>query len=233
MVKNHLPIQETQETQVWSLGWEDSPGVGSGNQYSCLENSMDKGAWWAPVHGVTKSQTCLSDWARTRMELLPLPSPAPSLSLCQILSKLPQRRGRARKVSIWCVWNLRSALKASAVHLSGEKQRGHSWPEGSQHTGSTGLPGSEWRLGVRWAQVAREAGLVRLPPSCSSAFGSPFPHSWATDFLPVDSVLIPFFASPDGGWLCVHSHTLFLYQELHTPIYATITDLTQPHRQDC
>ena len=30
-------------------------------QYSCLENSMDRGAWWATVHGVTKSQTQLSD----------------------------------------------------------------------------------------------------------------------------------------------------------------------------
>ena len=35
-----------------------SPGEGNGNpsQYSCLENSMDGGAWWAIVHGVTKSQ---------------------------------------------------------------------------------------------------------------------------------------------------------------------------------
>ena len=34
-----------------------SPGVGNGNplQYSCLENSIDRGAWWATVHGVTKS----------------------------------------------------------------------------------------------------------------------------------------------------------------------------------
>ena len=32
------------------------PGEGNGNplQYSCLENSMDRGAWWATVHGVTK-----------------------------------------------------------------------------------------------------------------------------------------------------------------------------------
>ena len=30
-------------------------------QYSCLENSMDRGAWWATVQGVTKSQTQLSD----------------------------------------------------------------------------------------------------------------------------------------------------------------------------
>ena len=36
-----------------------SPGEGNGNplQYSCLENSMDEGAWWATVHGVTKSWT--------------------------------------------------------------------------------------------------------------------------------------------------------------------------------
>ena len=39
------------------------PGEGNGNplQYSCLENLMDGGAWWATVHGVTKSQTRLSE----------------------------------------------------------------------------------------------------------------------------------------------------------------------------
>ena len=39
--------------------WGRSPGEGNGNpfQYSCLENSMNRGAWWATVHGVTKSQT--------------------------------------------------------------------------------------------------------------------------------------------------------------------------------
>ena len=40
-----------------------SPGEGNGYllQYSCLENSMDRGAWWATVHGVVKSQTRLSE----------------------------------------------------------------------------------------------------------------------------------------------------------------------------
>ena len=35
-----------------------SPGEGNGNplQYPCLENSINRGAWWATVHGVTKSQ---------------------------------------------------------------------------------------------------------------------------------------------------------------------------------
>ena len=39
-----------------------SPGGGHGNplQYSCLENSMDRGAWQATVHGVAKSRTLLS-----------------------------------------------------------------------------------------------------------------------------------------------------------------------------
>ena len=41
-----------------------SPGEGNGNplQYSCLENPMDGGAWLATVHGVTKSQTRLSNF---------------------------------------------------------------------------------------------------------------------------------------------------------------------------
>ena len=44
-------------------GLERSPGEGNNNllQYSCLENPMDKGAWWDTVHGVMKSQTQLSE----------------------------------------------------------------------------------------------------------------------------------------------------------------------------
>ena len=41
-----------------------SPGEGNGNllQYSCLENPLDGGAWWATVHRIAKSQTRLSDF---------------------------------------------------------------------------------------------------------------------------------------------------------------------------
>ena len=41
------------------LGWGEYPGEGNGNplQYSCLENSMDRGAWQAIVHRVAKSRT--------------------------------------------------------------------------------------------------------------------------------------------------------------------------------
>ena len=46
-----------------TLGLGRSPGEGNVNplQYSCLENSMDREAWWATVHGVTKNQIQLSN----------------------------------------------------------------------------------------------------------------------------------------------------------------------------
>ena len=60
MVKSSPAMQET---RVWSLGQEDSPGKGNGNalQYSCLENSMDRETWLAAIRGVAKSWTRLSD----------------------------------------------------------------------------------------------------------------------------------------------------------------------------
>ena len=53
-VKNLPTVQKT-----WVHPWSGrSPGEGNGYslQDSCLEISMDRGAWWAPVHGVTKSR---------------------------------------------------------------------------------------------------------------------------------------------------------------------------------
>ena len=57
-------MQEIQEIWVQSLGQKiASLGVGNGNplQYSSLDNPMDRGAWWATVHGITKNQTRLSN----------------------------------------------------------------------------------------------------------------------------------------------------------------------------
>ena len=57
MVKN-LPASTGDVRDVSSIpGSGGSPGVGNGTplQYSCLENPMDRGAWWAAVHGVMGS----------------------------------------------------------------------------------------------------------------------------------------------------------------------------------
>ena len=61
MVK-HLPTMR--ETLVRSLGGEDPLEKENGNplQYCCLENPMDRGTWWATVHGVAKTRTRLSDF---------------------------------------------------------------------------------------------------------------------------------------------------------------------------
>ena len=51
-----------------------SPGQGNGNplQYSCLENSMDRGVWWAIVHGVAKSQVMTERLTNTHTDTLQL-----------------------------------------------------------------------------------------------------------------------------------------------------------------
>ena len=60
MVKN---LHAMQETWVRSQGWEDPLQMDSGNLlwHSCLENPVDRGAWQATVHRVTKSRTQLSN----------------------------------------------------------------------------------------------------------------------------------------------------------------------------
>ena len=63
MIKN--PPADAGNIKDWGLtpGLGRSPGVGNGNpfKYSCLENSMDRGAWQASVPGVSKSRTRLSN----------------------------------------------------------------------------------------------------------------------------------------------------------------------------
>ena len=63
VVKNLPDSVEMQEAQVWSLGREDCLEEEMATRwYSCWENCMDRGAWWATAHGFAKSQT----WLRTR-----------------------------------------------------------------------------------------------------------------------------------------------------------------------
>ena len=55
------------KVSVYLTSPNDYSGEGSGNplQYSCLENPMEGGAWWAAVHGVSKSRTRLSNFTLT------------------------------------------------------------------------------------------------------------------------------------------------------------------------
>ena len=65
VVRNPPANAEAREDTGSIPGLGRSPGEGNGNplQYSCLENPMKRGAWWATVHGVVKSWRRLSDWA--------------------------------------------------------------------------------------------------------------------------------------------------------------------------
>ena len=63
LVVKNLLFNAGDAEDVGSILRSGLPGVGNGNplQYSWLENSMDRGASWATVHGVAKSRTQLSD----------------------------------------------------------------------------------------------------------------------------------------------------------------------------
>ena len=68
IVKNLPAMQETWVRSLGSIpGSGRSPGEGNGNpfEYSCLEDPMDGGAWWATVHRVAKSQRRLSDFTHS------------------------------------------------------------------------------------------------------------------------------------------------------------------------
>ena len=59
VVKKNPPANAGDVTDMGSIPMSGrSPRVGNGNplQYCCLGNLMDRGAWWATVHGVEKSQ---------------------------------------------------------------------------------------------------------------------------------------------------------------------------------
>ena len=60
-MEKNLPINIGDTGSIPELG--SFPGEGNGKplQYSCQENPMDRGAWWAKVHGVAKSRTQLND----------------------------------------------------------------------------------------------------------------------------------------------------------------------------
>ena len=64
LVVKNLPANAGDAGETGSISWLGrAPGGGNGNplQYSCQENPLARGAWWATVHEVTKSQTRFRD----------------------------------------------------------------------------------------------------------------------------------------------------------------------------
>ena len=89
------------------------PGGGNGNplQYSCLENVVDRGAWWATVHSFAKSQTHWSDLAHTHAALLNLFNPSASspevITGCEIYGAPPsisRRQQQGVKPALGSLW---------------------------------------------------------------------------------------------------------------------------------
>ena len=64
LVNRHTPNLED-DGIWWLVWWPIGEGNGTPLQYSCQENPMDGGAWWAAVHGVVKSRIRLSDFTFT------------------------------------------------------------------------------------------------------------------------------------------------------------------------
>ena len=61
---HYYGLQEREKTME-NLNKKGVKGNGNPLQYSCLENPMDGGAWWAAVYGVTQSRTLLTDFTFT------------------------------------------------------------------------------------------------------------------------------------------------------------------------
>ena len=129
-----------------------SPGGGHGNplQYPCLENPMDRGAWWATVHGVAQSQTQLSDrtaangvttlvqpglepWQSGSQQVLlttPQGRPAPLLGRPPACSDLP---GPVMSLGVLRLRNtLAQILAPKPLHTGSSTLTGHCPPNTSQ-----------------------------------------------------------------------------------------------------
>ena len=107
--------------------------VGEGNgtplQYSCLENPMDRGAWWAAVHGITKSRTRLSDFTFTFH--------------CHALEK-----EMATHSSV-LAWRIPGTGDPSGLLSMGSHRVGHDWSDLAAAAAAAGLL---WRLSeIMWS----------------------------------------------------------------------------------
>ena len=92
-------------------------GNGTPLQYSCLENSMDGGAWWAIVHGVVKSRTWLSDFTFS-FSLSLLGTAASYVLFCNLVHLCNTIDGTCSWETGGTTWGLQS---------TGSRRVGHDW----------------------------------------------------------------------------------------------------------
>ena len=103
---------------------KDKMGQGDGTplQHSCLENPMDGGAWWAAVHGVTKSRTQLSDFTFTFH-----------------FHALEKDMATRSSVLAWRILRMREPGEQPSMGLH---RVGHDWSDLAETAGLYSLPGS-------------------------------------------------------------------------------------------
>ena len=79
----HVPMQETKETQVWSLDWEDplEKETVTGSSILIWKNAMGRRAWWGRAYGVAKSWTQLNMHPNTHIQLKKK-KPVPQMKMC-------------------------------------------------------------------------------------------------------------------------------------------------------
>ena len=85
---NAIPNKITESLLLFLRSWGNSNPL----QYSCPQNPKDRGAWQAAIHGVTKSQTWLSDWASTHRMATLSDSSVKELRNKMQFKKNPQKR---------------------------------------------------------------------------------------------------------------------------------------------
>ena len=155
--------------RVWSLGQKDCPGGGHGNplQYSCLENPMDRGAWRATVHSVTKSRTRLKQLSmhtsRVQNRSISYTSQYPEVYLKALI--------QLTKILFLSNWDIHSVTFISLLNLEICKDFKLVWKWGSHQTGKDTRLGV-WRLGFS-AQLLISHGMPGRHPRLA---GSQFPH---------------------------------------------------------
>ena len=120
LVVKNLPANagDVRDTSL-ILGSGRSPGVGNGNQlqYSCLGNSMDREAWWAIVHGATKSQARLSSFIFSPSLAMSISLFSESLAALQTSSSIPFFQIPYTCINIWC-FSLSDFLHSRLIHLT-------------------------------------------------------------------------------------------------------------------